>query len=334
MNCIGCSSPYNNSKDIQLSDIDDISKFIIKYTEFVNIKNIELDIEHLGGEVLFKKEVEDFVDFDKSLSENFKIINSGIQTNLIINKNKIDKLENSFNSKYSTSYNFDNSRKLKNSSKLFKNQWKENYNYIFNKYNKKIPIVITISNDNVKKMKKIYQYCNRKKIDIIFRHFIPIGNGYKMKNLIPNNKIFSDSLIYILNDKNRQINVEPLNKMIDLCNNKNLDTCGFQSECYKNSINIDPEGKVYTCLELAQLGIDIGNWKEQTLNKKNIYKIIERSKQLPDLCKTCKVVDYCKGGCMAEGFTSKNNLYQETFMCESWKKVFNEILFIKNNIKY
>jgi len=330
MNCDGCSSPYDKSKDLKKEDIPQVTKFIKKYWDYISLPQSErkLEIEYIGGEVLFTSTPENIKEIDNLMRKDIKVGNSGIQTNLILSKEKLDSLQKLFPTKYSTSYNFNKTRKLNNSFLKFKKEFKKNYLYLYKKYQIKIPIIVLISNKNVKQIYKIYKLMNKYNINVTFRHFIPIGEGKNQQNLQVNNEIYSKQMLKILKDKNKKIIVEPLHTMINISEDTKRDTCYFQTDCYKNSININSNGNVYTCSEFEAIDMPIGNWKNQILNIKNILKITNRSKKIPDKCQTCEVLNECKAGCIVEGMLENNNMYEETFMCSSWKTIYK---YIKTN---
>lgn len=323
INCIGCSSPYNKEKDFNIEEknLKKLNNFLRLYNALVKNKYNTLDISYLGGEVLSNNEVKHFKNIDDFFIKNNWNIYSGIQTNLIVEKSKLDDLIKNYKN-FSTSYNFDNTRRIKGKSKLFKNKFKENYKYLYEK-GIQTPIIVLITNKNVKHMFKIYKVLNNLKINVVFRYFLPIGKGKNLKDLIPNQEVFANNLIKINEDKNKIIKVEPLETMKSIINKTIPHACGFQNNCTECSLSIENNNKIFTCLEIAELNILPISDNLKNINLENLKKLSERKEKLPEECKKCNVFEYCKGGCMAESYMINENLYGKTFMCKSWYILFN-----------
>lgn len=327
INCIGCSSPFNKEKDFSSTNenLQKLNKFLRLYSSIVKNKQNLLDISYIGGEVLNSQNVDYFKYIDNFLiNKNWDII-SGIQTNLIYEKQKLDDLIKNYEN-FSTSYNFDDSRKIRNKSKLFKTKFKENYIYAYKK-NINIPIIVLITSKNVSKMFKIYKLLNKYNINVVFRYFLPIGNGKDLLDLIPNQELFAKNLIQINEDKNKIINVEPLETMKKIVNKIIPHSCGFQNNCVDCSLSIENNNKIYTCMEIAELNILSISDDMEKINFDNLEKLNNRKTLISDECKKCNVFEYCKGGCMAESYMINKDLYGKTFMCKSWYILFN---YLKN----
>lgn len=327
MNCKGCYSPLlaNNSFfNYSTKNLTLLNNFIKEYMEFINSNEDFLELNYLGGEVSLSN-IETFKNIREELNKNWNI-NDGIQTNLIMKKEKLDEFFKIFNKNISTSYNFDKSRRINSSWKIFKTKFLENYKYFYKKYNLKLPIVCLITSNNVKDMYKIYKFCNNNEIGVVFTWFKPMGEGKNLFDLIPNRKEYAKKILQINNDKNRKINVFPLDQMKDIKNGKLKQACGWQNDCVDCSLCVESDNKVFTCSEIAELEKDFSISEDmKSINQQNYVALKKRKFLLPKECLECNVFEYCKGGCMAESYSYNKDLYGKTYMCEAWKIIFNEI---------
>ena len=103
-------------------------------------------------------------------------------------------------------------------------------------------------------------------------------------------------------------------------------SCAFQSDCTTKSINIDPNGDLHVCLEMADSGLPpignglLGKWDEQALS---VYS--SRSENLHKDCLSCPYLKSCQGGCMYEAIAQGQGSHGKSFHCSTWKSIFGRI---------
>lgn len=331
--CEGCVSSVNSVKNkvtISEEDNDNIFNTISKINEVTNPgSDIKYDIQFFGGEPLL--DVEDLEYYENTVKKYSDVIEHyGIQSNFSFNDKIYDKLVNNMNmwfKRLGTSYNFNNTRMLNNSSKEFKNKFFNNYKKVSKKFGYNIPIIIVITPDNVDKIYTYFKILNKNNIDVTFYHFLPFGKKTSYFTYYNEDKYhekFSEGMIKILKDKNKKIRVHPIDKIKDSFSNNVDFGCGMQLDCFKKSVCVEASGDIFVCTELSALGLyPLGNWKKQTVYNDNIKALKKRVSHVDKDCLKCKYFSHCKSGCMAEGFVKNKNLYEKTYMCKSWLKIFD-----------
>lgn len=102
--------------------------------------------------------------------------------------------------------------------------------------------------------------------------------------------------------------------------------CPFQTDCASVSLNLEPDGDLYVCLDMAdsdqnKLGNAINEDFDTTLwNQLNL-----RKQHLDKSCKSCSYLESCQGGCMSEAIHSSKSIYGKTELCPLWKTIFAKI---------
>lgn len=106
--------------------------------------------------------------------------------------------------------------------------------------------------------------------------------------------------------------------------------CKFRSDKCQDFLGVDVQGDVYPC----DLFVGYEEWKLGSLTTDDLWTIItgERSRkylhamqQVDDVCKQCKWLKICWGGCSFHRFLVDKNLQERTLYCESRKMLFEHI---------
>ena len=102
--------------------------------------------------------------------------------------------------------------------------------------------------------------------------------------------------------------------------------CNRQSDCAKRSFNIDPDGALYTCLEMADAGIyRIGDCNARSFSMKTWVDIGRREFEIRRSCGSCPYYASCKGGCLVDSYQSGAGPYSKTPLCSQYKELFQHI---------
>nr|WP_250807651.1 SPASM domain-containing protein [Neorhizobium tomejilense] len=102
--------------------------------------------------------------------------------------------------------------------------------------------------------------------------------------------------------------------------------CPFQRNCAGNSVNIEPDGTLYTCFEMADSGhYSFGNALEGRFDKKTWEALDRRRTEIDAKCRNCPWFDACQGGCMNEAIHDTGSLYGRPELCEVWTALFRRI---------
>ena len=102
--------------------------------------------------------------------------------------------------------------------------------------------------------------------------------------------------------------------------------CAFQSDCTRKSVNIEPNGDLYVCLEMADAGMaPIGNGVKGEWYIEALGVYASRASNLPQSCKACPYVKSCHGGCMYESISQGQGVHGKSHHCSTWKAIFKRI---------
>lgn len=348
--CSYCSSYEKDASDRM--SINDLKKSLTFITDLIlkhrlGGKRKMLTVQYVGGELttLPSEYLTDFSDTVKNtLSPLFNEYRHGGQSNLIASKDRISHLVELFDGNIGTSVdNFTNQRTVARSSEKYKTIFFKNLNYTKKILGKTLSSIIVID----KKMEPfIYdeiKLAEKKHMNITLR---PVFNGG-----MPIENVSNDNLINMYLDifnswfLKSNIIIEPhfslLKKRLLKFKNesKHLSSysgCPFQNNCATSSINLEPDGTLYVCLDMADSKhYPFGNALEGTLDEKTFSTLLSRSEKLNKDCLSCNYFNECQGGCMNEAIEHTGDVFGKTQYCNIWKALFKNIdeAILNNNIK-
>ncbi|MTH97594.1 SPASM domain-containing protein [Roseibium sp. RKSG952] len=99
--------------------------------------------------------------------------------------------------------------------------------------------------------------------------------------------------------------------------------CPFQRNCAEVSLDLEPDGTLYTCLDMADSGqFPIGNALSGEFDLKLWERLRDRKKHVDPTCRACPYFEACQGGCMSEGIHATGSIYGKTHLCPVWKRLF------------
>lgn len=338
--CSYCSS--FETKFSELMSLDDLKKsmsFISKMIVENQIggKRRYVVVQYVGGELLtipptyfknFTKIVEDYL---SPLFDTF--VQSG-QSNLIGSKEKIIELYHTLDGHIGSSLDVStHQRTIKGSSKKYDTIFLKNLTTV-KKLTGKYPSSILVIDDKMKPfISENIKFAEEKKMHITLRPVFQ--GGIKVETL--NNISLTDIYENVFNNwfMKSNIAIEPLISMVekrllkdDIYSESfyNISGCNFQHNCAKSSINLEPDGTLYVCLDMADgKHFPIGNAIKEEIFHENFQKLISRSEKLNTDCINCDYFSACQGGCMNEAIEQSGDVFGKTEYCFTWKKIFKLI---------
>lgn len=337
-NCTYCSS-FQTIADNKMSfeDLDTSLQFI---KQLITNKNIGgsremLSVQYVGGEVsilpldyikTYTQKVEE------ALSPLFKYYQHGVQSNLISSKEKLLGLVDIFGSNIGTSFDhFTDQRRIQNDSGKYRTIFLKNQTSLKKTIGKKASGVVVVDKQMEPHIYDEVKIANINKTHLTLRPVFQGGSEIEhmnSENVIPIfEKIFDEWIL------SSNISIEPftslLIKRLSKYQNNQLYThsgCPFQHNCALNSLNLEPNGDLFTCFEMADanrysFGNAItGDFKEDVFNI-----LVGRSTNLKNECYSCDYFNECQGGCMNESLDHYNDIYAKTKNCSLWKSIFRKI---------
>jgi radical SAM protein with 4Fe4S-binding SPASM domain len=107
--------------------------------------------------------------------------------------------------------------------------------------------------------------------------------------------------------------------------------CPYWRSCCANSLDIEPNGDIYICQEMADVGAGkLGNAIRREWDDEMYLALSKRQTNIDQECQQCQWYEYCQGGCMMESFTETGSFYSRPNNCTAWKVIFKSI---DDNIK-
>lgn len=294
-----------------------------------------LTVQYVGGELttLPNDYLIDFTNLvEKILSPLFEDFRHGGQSNLIASKNKINNLIDIFGSNLGTSVdNFTEQRTIKKSSSKYKTIFLENLNYVKRNIGTTLSSIIVLDDKMKPYIHEEIKIAENKKMNLTLR---PVFQGG-----MPIENMESDELTQIYNQifhnwfMKSNIIIEPhfslLKKRLSSKNQQHLPSysgCPFQNNCATSSINLEPNGDLYVCLDMADSKhYPFGNALEGKIDYDIFNLLLSRTDKLNKDCKSCDYYNECQGGCMNEAIEHTGDVFGKTQYCITWKNLFKNI---------
>lgn len=335
--CGYCSSWQESPEErLKPAELKKILSFIMATgEEALGISPTHITAQFLGGEIAMVPFAE--------LQEHVKAVNDvcsangvacvvGGQSNLIVSERKAAQLYDLFEGRLGTSIDLtSDTRTIKGDSDKYRVIWKSADKYL--KQKRSVAGAIYVLEPGAVKDAKHHLLDSAKQGRAIT--FRPIFEG-GIKQIQLNSALQMKEAMVELFDSwfmRMPIIAEPFFQLCESRLNEvsglgrvEATSCAFQSDCTSKSINIDPNGDLHVCLEMADSGLpSIGNgltgvWNEQAIN---VYS--SRGANLSPDCQSCPYLKSCQGGCMYESIAQGQGSHGKSFHCASWKAIFGRI---------
>lgn len=338
--CSYCSS-YENDAD-NLMNLTDLATSLDFISQLIVSKNLGgkrkmITVQYVGGElstVPFDY-LESFVHLVKEkLSPLFIDYRHGAQSNLIASKSRINQLMDLFDSNIGTS--IDNSteqRTINKSAQRYQKIFLQNLDYSKKIKGKTLPAILVIDEQMKPFVFDEIELAEKKKMHLTLR---PVFQGG-----MPIEEMQSDSLTDLYNQifdnwfMKSDIAIEPhfslLQKRLLKYKNEQFNLpsysgCPFQNNCMTSSLNMEPNGDLYVCLDMADSdNYPIGNALSGKLDEEIFNLLLTRTEKLNNDCMICPYFNECQGGCMNEAIEHTGDVFGKTQYCQTWKSVFKRI---------
>jgi radical SAM protein with 4Fe4S-binding SPASM domain len=99
--------------------------------------------------------------------------------------------------------------------------------------------------------------------------------------------------------------------------------CPFQYDCTKQSLDLEPNGDIYVCMDMADSKqFKLGNAISGEFNQALWERLGSRGEHLDQSCRVCPYRASCQGGCMSEAIHHHNDPFAKTEYCGLWKALF------------
>jgi radical SAM protein with 4Fe4S-binding SPASM domain len=336
--CSYCSSFEKNPNDLMsLSDLEKAMDFVKNKIYELNLggSRDQINVQYVGGELLSVPSdyLESFTQVvQKNLSPLFKNFKHGAQSNLIGSTRKIENLLSTFDNNVGTSFDsFTEQRTVKSNSKIYKTIFMKNLSFVKKSHGLNLSGIVVIDEKMAPHIKEEIEIANKNKRHIMLR---PVFNGGSsvdklsiedLENIYEN--LFDDWIL------KQNIIIEPffsyMQKRISNIQNKEIggmSGCPSQHNCANVSMNLEPDGTLYVCLDTADSKVlPLGNAIKNEFDYELFSKIQDRSNHLSSSCLNCSYFNECQGGCMKEAIEHTDDMYGKTLYCGVWKKVFKKI---------
>ena len=300
-----------------------------------------LTIQYLGGEILTipKEILTKCVEFArKELSPLFDSFQDGVQTNLIGSWERVEFLANLFSpSHVGTSVdNFTNQRKVAGSPQKYKTIMMANQTKFKKAFGAFVPGIVVVDALSLPKLKEEIQIAQQQGYHLNIR---TVFNGGKDKVSSAEVDTLIPKYVELFNDwaLKQKIILQPFYQLLASRLGERFPSvyadfytfntgCPFQHDCALKSFDLEPNGDVYVCQDMADSRqFKLGNALSGEFDELLFNKLVSRSNFLDQTCQTCSFVKSCQGGCMSEAIHHRGDIFGKTDYCGLWKALFAEI---------
>jgi radical SAM protein with 4Fe4S-binding SPASM domain len=299
-----------------------------------------LTIQYLGGELLTMPQdaLTACVEYArKTLGGLFASCRDGAQTNLIGSEARLAQLIELFGpDRVGTSVDsFTSQRKVAGSAQKYRTIALKNQSAFKEKHGAFVPGILVVDAQSLPHLQDELDLANAKGYHLTLR---PVFEGGKSE--VSREQVSKLLPAYQIAFRNwamkSKIMIQPFYQLLAArLGEKHPDFkewytyntgCPFQTDCATHSLDLEPNGDVYVCMDMADSKqLKLGNALSGEWDGVLWEKIKSRQDHLDQSCKTCDYVAVCQGGCMSEALHHTQDLYGKTEYCDLWKMLFAEV---------
>ncbi len=344
LNCVYCSRQFARKKPSSMS-LDLVKDILKKAGDYAEKNKIRMTIQFHGGEPLleFKKIIFAVDSISKDKLKNLKL---RIQTNGVLLNEEIMKECVKRNIEVGISLDgrqIENDLTRKNTCGGGTFEDITRALNLIKKHQKEVRCLTVITNINIKNLSKILKFFDELGINDV--GFLPLYEEPRtrtikkemvpdMKSLADSQKELFDKWIRLLeNKKYKNLNISTFQILIWNLLSSNGNNKKFRVNCGvgTNSLFIESDGSVWGCGAFSYANeLNLGNISDNSFediqSNSNYKKFQQRITSNTNKCKDCVFQFICKGGCVANGYRQKGNIFDTDIWCDYWIEIIKYIL--------
>ena len=158
----------------------------------------------------------------------------------------------------------------------------------------------------------------------------PFSTGFAMSNddYFEINKILFDWYLQ-RNRAGKRLSIRHLDNIINTINGYRPEMCGALGYC-TGQLVVEGNGNCYPCDFYCDDAHLLGNIQTDSLEEMSVglvmQQFLEASYHVEEKCKSCSVVNLCRGGCRRERDTLNKGVLELSIYCHGRKKFFEYVL--------
>lgn len=318
---------------MELSDVEKSFKFLSKLILEKGLGGTRefVTVQYIGGEIstLPSDYVKRFVEIaESSISPLFHGFKHGVQSNLVSSKAKLDFLIDAFDGNVGTSYDDKTGQRTVNGDPAkYRVVFMKNVSHAKKTIGKAPAGIIVVDRKMLPFLAEEIAEAEARKSDLTLRP--AFQGGSPVDSLDSADLSQSLSSAYSKWIMRSPISIEPFHSLLRkraLRLSGIADEspwCPFQSDCAINSLDLEPNGDLYVCQDMADSGrFRLGNALIGEFDDDAFSLLKGRTANLSEDCLSCRYLNECRGGCMNEALEGGAGPYGKTPYCSVWKSLF------------
>jgi radical SAM protein with 4Fe4S-binding SPASM domain len=318
--------------------VDKIIKWISNHN--IGYKKENLTIQYLGGELLTmpKEMLAECVNYARQeFGRIFKFVRDGAQTNMIGSGARFADLVSLFGpDRVGTSVDsFTNQRKVAGSDSKYRKIVLRNQNEFKALHGSFVPGILVVDKNSLPYLQNEIEIANKQGYHLTLRPVFEGGKAVSSREQV--NGLIPEYIVAFKEwAMKSKVMIQPFYQLLASRlgeknpNFKDMYTyntgCPFQSDCAMNSLDLEPNGDVYVCMDMADSKqLKLGNALTGEFDIDLWEKIKSRKHNLAESCQKCDYVNVCQGGCMSEALHHTQDMFGKTEYCDLWKALFAEV---------
>lgn len=103
-------------------------------------------------------------------------------------------------------------------------------------------------------------------------------------------------------------------------------SCPFQRNCAEVSMDLEANGDLYVCLDMADSGqARLGNALSREFDRDLWETLRARKDHVDPKCRSCPWFASCQGGCMSQAIQDTGSVYGRPDLCALWTAIFGRV---------
>jgi radical SAM protein with 4Fe4S-binding SPASM domain len=290
-----------------------------------------ISLQYVGGEILLvpKNVLRECVYAARSImGEAFGNVIDGVQSNLVGSERRIMELDTLFAGRVGTSVDGRGiQRTIKGSPEAYRRIVAKSVEAIYKRRKQRPGAVFVVDAEGASNAVHEVETANELNHPLVLRAIFQGGSKIEKGGLADTVEAFEAA--FDAWAMKTSIAVEPFAHLLKKrlgSHNVVGSVCPFQRDCAENSLNLEPDGSLFTCFEMADSGhFCMGNAIQQSFSIDVWNSLRQRTTNIDPKCQSCPWFNECQGGCMNEAIHDTGSPYGRPDLCAVWTALFKRI---------